>query len=564
MSAPPDREREQKLKSLFSDLGRATMRGVRKCPQCGTLNGTRGNACKNKNCNVKFRDKPPEVKFKSASKLLTGNSQEMLFSVRVRESGPEMRGFVQIADPAQSLGGAAEPPRCHVASCQKWRSRPRDGSDVHCRHITAALQTTNQASPLMLKNSVLSGREDLAGVRQQLWALATETSGPLVQRVSRCYLVVKCRPSRQFPLGYLHAYFSPTASSKTDKDQRFFCPCSSFRHSSTNSESRRCIHVYACLCAFLSTQSLRQEFDYFVKLDERARLKHNSTVPLLSELVEVAEATDTLPVLDVSSVGGAGGDDLCEVEVEVLEESAILQAAGLHGLEYADNPLRVETGEDGALTLQLAGRPTERAPSALQLELHPAPPEPPTDEGARRAAAAADRQTRTGELRSEPRRTFFNALKERIAFGVKKRRLPNHVTTFVRTDVPPLGSFTKFTWHITNILHVKSIFDGPEITLNITRSFQYSSDTGRYTEHVPTEAETTPQPLSHGPYIKPQQYKTVLRVGCISAQQQQPTPFIIEWVPAVLPQSQVGELRLQFQFVHQRNGQLVDPPQLVF
>ena len=46
------------------------------------------------------------------------------------------------------------------------RSRPRDGSDVACRHITAAAQTTNQAAPLMLKNSVLNGREDLAGVRQ--------------------------------------------------------------------------------------------------------------------------------------------------------------------------------------------------------------------------------------------------------------------------------------------------------------------------------------------------------------------------------------------------------------
>ena len=50
--------------------------------------------------------------------------------------------------------------------------------------------------------------------------------------------------------------------------------------------------------------------------------------------------------------------------------------------------------------------------------------------------------------------------------------------------------------------------------------------------------------------------------GCISAQQQQPTAFVIEWVPAVLPQAQVGELRLQFQFVHQRNGQLVGPPTL--
>ena len=36
--------------------------------------------------------------------------RQMLFSVRVRESGPEMRGFVEIADPTQSLGGETEPP----------------------------------------------------------------------------------------------------------------------------------------------------------------------------------------------------------------------------------------------------------------------------------------------------------------------------------------------------------------------------------------------------------------------------------------------------------------------
>ena len=49
--------------------------------------------------------------------------RQMLFSVRVRESGPEMRGFVEIADPTQSLGGETEPPRCHVASCQKVSSQ---------------------------------------------------------------------------------------------------------------------------------------------------------------------------------------------------------------------------------------------------------------------------------------------------------------------------------------------------------------------------------------------------------------------------------------------------------
>ncbi len=37
-------------------LGKATLRGIRKCPQCGVYNGTRGLSCKNKACGTIFRD----------------------------------------------------------------------------------------------------------------------------------------------------------------------------------------------------------------------------------------------------------------------------------------------------------------------------------------------------------------------------------------------------------------------------------------------------------------------------------------------------------------------------
>lgn len=58
---------------------------------------------------------------------------------------------------------------------------------------------------------------------------------------------------------------------------------------------------------------------------------------------------------------------------------------------------------------------------------------------------------------------FFDCLQQRISAGNKKRRLPNFTTGFVRKDALPLGTFTKYTWHITNILHVKQIFDTPEV-----------------------------------------------------------------------------------------------------
>ena len=64
---------------------------------------------------------------------------------------------------------------------------------------------------------------------------------------------------------------------------------------------------------------------------------------------------------------------------------------------------------------------------------------------------------------------FFDCLRERISGGSKKKRLPNSTISFVRKDALPLGSFTKHTWVITNVLHVKQIFDTPHLPLEITR-----------------------------------------------------------------------------------------------
>lgn len=43
-----------------------------------------------------------------------------------------------------------------------------------------------------------------------------------------------------------------------------------------------------------------------------------------------------------------------------------------------------------------------------------------------------------------------------------------------------------------------------------------------------------------------------------SNEQKEPTPFIIEWIPDILPKSRIGELRIKFEYGHQRNGQIVE------
>jgi len=87
---------EERLKKLLSDLGKATLRGVRKCPKCGTYNGSRGLCCKNKYCDAVFKEPGEKRKLSTeACKLITG-SMVRVFSVRVKDKGPDYRGFVQL------------------------------------------------------------------------------------------------------------------------------------------------------------------------------------------------------------------------------------------------------------------------------------------------------------------------------------------------------------------------------------------------------------------------------------------------------------------------------------
>lgn len=46
---------QEKTTKMFSDLGKPTQRGVKRCDKCGMLNGTRGIKCKNISCDQVFK-----------------------------------------------------------------------------------------------------------------------------------------------------------------------------------------------------------------------------------------------------------------------------------------------------------------------------------------------------------------------------------------------------------------------------------------------------------------------------------------------------------------------------
>lgn len=71
--------KEEKKEPFLTNLGRATMRGLRRCQKCGTLNGTRGYSCKNKSCDVVFKEAGGKKKSSSEPcKINTGTSAQVI------------------------------------------------------------------------------------------------------------------------------------------------------------------------------------------------------------------------------------------------------------------------------------------------------------------------------------------------------------------------------------------------------------------------------------------------------------------------------------------------------
>lgn len=324
--------------AFLSNLGRATLRGIRKCPQCGIYNGTRGLSCKNKACGISLRNAAPAcrnsknctvevVKVIIDSEERGGKEREggggvlvgglgggvQVFSVchRGRGATAGQLGFVELVptDTAIATGDGAtlltriNLGRCFVPSCrQGQRSNQSDSetraasskqsSDSLCIHIKQAIECHSRATPLTLKSSILEGLQASIQAREELWRLATESPGPLVQRVTKDTMVVKCHTDSQHPLGLLHLTVGAGGLSEGVKSERrsreqqhatvFHCACqlSSSRRSkagvdgaggSTNSypppcsvTPQPCLHFHACVCAFASDEKLASEFAAFI------------------------------------------------------------------------------------------------------------------------------------------------------------------------------------------------------------------------------------------------------------------------------------------------------------
>lgn len=622
-----------KRKSLFGDLGKPTLRGIRKCPKCGTFNGTRGISCKNKQCDVVFKERERKKGHSAeAVKIITGSTFQ-LYSVRLRNRGPDYRAFVQLpyiqdvdGNPATvydtSVLVAAS--LCFVDSCNK-----NGNSDTNvviksegnaCVHIRSAISCSQQAQPLGLKNTILDGLQVNNEMKQAIWQLATETSGPVVQRVTKSIMVVKCKVTAKQPLGFLHCAFYETLRNRQQPDYKFQCTCRAFKVRNTHTRedaSKRCVHFYACVCAFASDEKLAEEFSHYINLDQTQSLAA-VTVPLSSDPVQDTQILSMYPDVE-DSLSQVAATDTDTMEVIIAEEDLLIPAsppekkikkdelaqtrsALLTLQEHKQQPSSVSlltslhTVTSVAVTKDCTPPPT--VPQPLQFQI-----QSPSQPIASQPQAASIRHV-TLKNSSAPRKIssypvvldefsasisfqqwlasvterinqtmhygfsgtpdplvfhapqlFFECLQQRISAGTRKKRLPNFTTGFVRKEALPLGSFTKYTWHITNIAQVKQIFDSNEISLDLTRTFVENRG-GTFEPYEPPrpDAFSESKHKNHTP-IRPFELKTYLKVG-LATDSKDATPFIIEWIPDILPRSHIGELRIKFEYGHQRNGQI--------
>ncbi|XP_072342093.1 uncharacterized protein C2orf42 homolog isoform X4 [Scyliorhinus torazame] len=436
-----------KTLAFLADLGKPTLRGIKKCPKCGTINGTRGLSCKNKSCGAVFRDgvrkQLPSI---DAVRIVTGSASQV-YSVRLRDRGPDYRGFVELgtSEAVQTVDGTIITHitgRCFVPTCFKVSTQ--GASEYQCQHVKLATECHLEATPHTLKSSVLNSLQVSGETKQAIWTLATESSGPLVQRITKSIMVVKCKASPKHSLGFLHVSFHEKARMKGVTERKFYCSCQAFKASKPGSikeeSPKRCIHFYACVCAFASDEKLGQEFSYFINFHSTG-LQANTETQLLAIY-----------------------------------------------------------------------------------------PQDPTSQAAVSAVSKA------------------------------RKKKKDDITGFVRKDAVPLGTFSKYTWQITNVLQVKQIFDTPEMPLEVTRSFIENRD-GTYElfkcpkVQVESIAEAYRR-VEKQPTIRPLELKTFLRVGNMSPEQKEPTPFIIEWIPDILPRLKIGEMRIKLVYGHHRNGHI--------
>ncbi|KFM77015.1 hypothetical protein X975_14457, partial [Stegodyphus mimosarum] len=449
----------EKQKNLFEDLGKPTLRGVRKCPKCGTYNGTRGLSCKNKACKLIFKVVKEKIKTSSTTDAvkINNNSNLQIYSVKFQDSSDELRCFVHlpIIEGIEALQDASEitvikrsAAICYAKSCRK----PLDDMCTitlnlnPCAHADLVVNCVAHAEPLNLKKMILNVLPISNEAQEEIWCLASKSDEYLIQRVTKSTFAIRCNPDDQHPLGFLH--FSVFEPGKNSRKYRILCECQSeITKPFVPKEKNICIHFYICICAFASEARLLEEFKPLVQSVLSSKSSGISAGPIgmsenKAELKNLRDIFLDGDGLSPSPPKRKKNESKYAGTLYLLQENTSKSIRSQKKLNNNANKKQTLVPNDMLESIsfeQWLASVTERINQTMHYQFTGSP-EP---------------------LVFHVPQKFFDILQQRISAGSKKKRLPNTVVAFSRKDSLPLGIFSKYTWHITNILHVKQIFDTP-------------------------------------------------------------------------------------------------------
>jgi hypothetical protein len=435
---------------------------------------------------------------------------------------------------------------CFLPSCPWQLKEFEAGEETRlCPHVDKCLKAScypdeRVAAPLVVKQSVLNQMAIDADLKHEIW-LGARRNGPLVQRVSATDMVVKCRQWDKHPVGFLHVLFDCGAL-----EPKMMCSCMTPESASM----APCAHYYYCMAVFASEEKLSKEFAYFLAhqhehlLASGSSMNHVITVLGQDENGEMIE----VQVLDEEGFDILTGDEaLASASADFLLRNA--SSEDVSGLAERESLDELQEGVAAKRRKTRKAAPmTQHPTSVAENQVHVSFLD--------WLSGVTERinQTMHAQFPGKPAplvfqvpHKFFECLRERMSASEGKMRLPNEATTICRRDAPPLGTFNRFTWKFYKLVHVRQIFDTPSVQIQMLRTFV---DRGDGVLELVLEPD---QALKHD---KPRQRKkqktsvlrTFLKVGSMAELGHEPCPFIIEWIPDILPVAKIGELRLSFQY----------------
>uniref|UniRef100_A0A8W7PN77 Putative treble-clef zinc-finger domain-containing protein n=1 Tax=Anopheles coluzzii TaxID=1518534 RepID=A0A8W7PN77_ANOCL len=575
------------------------MRGIRKCPQCGTFNGHRATKCKNRSCQQKLKETP------STSAKSSPSSTH--FAVQLDHSNGHLYS-VGLADGTRHIVQCCKDADGTITSLSHLDGRKIAHQD-RIKQLILGCKVTAEALPL-LKEAIdsLSVPED---VKLSLWEKQSQPAAPpLVQRVVNDLFAVG---RAQTVYGVHHV----TALKKNQKYSHFHCDCCKSSEGQQTT-SPVCWHVAAVAAGLLSAPakhgwaSLLQQFiaktinpqqcpsvldvredkpplSYEFLLEQDHGPMQSMLDSTIMEFLNEQQDHGTDPGLGSIFAGGDEILELLDCQIELMDEldptdridfcpsyieCAPEEEAQERREELPGKAVQITT-KKAALKrcARMDGAKLTRGSYSARKLMKVLESNGVIFNRLRRAAKGDPGGRLHSPLRSNRLQfvlyplaweDFFRCLRARFSTGHGLRQ-PEPVEGEARQGGNNHPQVYRFTHHQT----LRHTFRTDEIELCFEKSFHRSAD-GRYTaaaDDLADEQDDASSGEGAGASsrtiaIRPQRYSTYIKLGRYKHEQdpERVYHFTIEWIGGVLPRSGFGDLRISFEYGHRINNRYVPPP----